>query len=111
MNRTLTLVALSALVAAAWLPEPATADEQVCLSKTEQRAAISNGQAVPLADAIRSARSVRTAKRSRGSREVIKARLCREQKGLVYVLTVLSPDGKVTHSSVDATNGKVVDVR
>jgi uncharacterized membrane protein YkoI len=93
-------------------PEPAAADApRACLSKSDQRAAISNGQAVPLAAAMSSVRSVRTAKRSRGSREVIKAKLCREPKGLVYVLTVLSKDGKVTHASVDASSGRVVDVR
>ena len=113
MNRRLAIAVLAvAPLLAAGAPEPATADEQhACLSKTEQRAAISNGQAVPLASAIRSVRSVRTSARSRGSREVIKARLCREPKGLVYVLTVLSGDGKVTHTSVDATSGKVVDIR
>ena len=68
----------AALLAAGLAAEPAAADEQrACLNKSEQRAAISNGQAVPLADAMRSVRSVRTATRSRGSREVIKARLCR----------------------------------
>jgi uncharacterized membrane protein YkoI len=113
MNRTSAILALSAALALVVpAPEHATADEQVaCLSKSDQRTAISSGQAVPLAVAMHSVRSVRTAKRSHGSREVIKARLCREAKGLVYVLTVLSGDGKVTHTSVDATSGKVVDVR
>ncbi len=106
------IAAFAALLAAGLAAEPATADEnRACLNKAEQRAAISNGQAVPLATAIRSVRSVRTAKRSRGGREVIKASLCREPKGLVYVLTVLSRDGKVTHTSVEATSGKVVEVR
>ena len=112
MNRTLAIAILAVPLLAAAAPQPAAADEQhACLSKSEQRAAISNGQAVPLAQAIRSVRSVRTSARSRGSREVIKARLCREAKGLVYVLTVLSRDGKVTRTSVDATSGKVVDIR
>ena len=113
MTRTSPILALSTAVAVVCLAtEPATADEQLaCLSKSDQRTAISNGQAVPLAVAMHSVRSVRTAKRSRGSREVIKARLCREAMGLVYVLTVLSGDGKVTHTSVDATSGKVVDIR
>jgi uncharacterized membrane protein YkoI len=86
----------------------AAADEQhACLSKAEQRAAIANGQAVTLAAAIHSARgSVRG-----GAREVVKARLCREPNGLVYVLTVLARNGKVTHTTVDATSGKVVDAR
>jgi uncharacterized membrane protein YkoI len=113
MNRAFAALALSAAVLASFLaPEPAAADEQLaCLSKSDQRAAITSGQAVPLAAAMHSVRSVRTAKRSRGSREVIKARLCREAKGLVYMLTVLSGDGKVTHTSVDATSGRVVDIR
>jgi uncharacterized membrane protein YkoI len=97
-----TLTALSAPVAAA--PE----EDRACLSKAEQRAALSNGQTVTLAAAIRSARG---SVRGRGSREVVKARLCREEKGLVYLLTLLTRDGKVTHTAVDATSGKVVDLR
>jgi uncharacterized membrane protein YkoI len=80
--------------------------ERVCLSKPEQKAAISNGQAVTLAQAIR---SIRGSVRGRGAREVVNAKLCREEKGLVYVLTVLARDGKVTQMTVDATSGKVVD--
>ena len=112
MNRALAIVAVpAACLAVSLAPQPAAADAYACLSKSEQRVAISNGQAVPLATAMHSVRSVRTAARSRGGREVIKARLCREGKGLVYVLTVLSRDGKVTHMSVDATSGKVVEAR
>lgn len=114
MNRALATIALPAvaLLAAVLAPGSAVADEErACLSKTEQRAAIANGQAVPLASAMRSVRSERISARSRGTREVIKASLCREEKGLVYVLTVLARDGKVTHTNVDATSGKVVDAR
>ena len=87
---------------------PAAADEQGCLSKDEQRAAITNGQAVTLATAIRAAR---VSVRGRTGKEVVKARLCREEGALRYVLTVLSKDGKVTRTSVDASSGKVVDAR
>jgi len=87
---------------------PAAGAERSCLSKAEQRAAISNGQAVTLATAIR---SVRGTVRGRGAREVVRARLCREAEGLVYVLTVLARDGKVTQMTVDATSGKVVEAR
>ena len=97
-----TLTALSAPALAA--PD----DDRTCLSKAEQRAALSSGQTVTLAAAIRSARG---SVRGRGSREVVKARLCREQNGLVYLLTLLTRDGKVTHTAVDATSGKVVDLR
>ena len=89
------------------LPASAGEEARVCLSKTEQRAAIFSGQAVTLAQAIRSARG---SVRGHGAREVVNAKLCREEKkGLVYLLTVLSRDGKVTHTTVDATSGKVVD--
>jgi uncharacterized membrane protein YkoI len=103
MTRTLAIAALFI-----GLSVPAVAAERNCLSKAEQRAAISNGQAVTLASAIR---SIRGSVRGRGAREVVKARLCREPDGLVYVLTVLARDGKVTHMTVDASSGKVVDAR
>ena len=104
--RVLTVMAtLTALLA----PAPAAAEEdRACLSKAEQKAALSTGQTVTLAAAIRSARG---SVRGRGAREVVKARLCREEKGLVYLLTLLTRDGKVTHTAVDATSGKVVDLR
>ena len=97
-----TLTALSATALAA------AEEDRACLSKAEQKAALSSGQTVTLAAAIRSARG---SVRGRGSREVVKARLCREEKGLVYLLTLLTRDGKVTHTAVDATSGKVVDLR
>jgi uncharacterized membrane protein YkoI len=97
-----TLTALSATALAA------AEEDRACLSKAEQKAALSTGQTVTLAAAIRSARG---SVRGRGAREVVKARLCREEKGLVYLLTLLTRDGKVTHTAVDATSGKVVDLR
>jgi uncharacterized membrane protein YkoI len=109
MIRTLAIVAV---LVGALAPRQAVADEQrrhaSCLGKAEQQAAIANGQAVTLGAAIKSARGT---VRARGAREVVSARLCREPNGLVYLLTVLSRNGKVTHTSVDATSGKVVDAR
>ena len=91
------------------LSAPAVADGvEGCLSKAEQRVAIDNGQAVTLAQAIRSAR---LSVRGRGGREVLKARLCREPEGLRYVLTALARDGKVTQATVDAGSGKLVEAR
>ena len=106
MTRMATLTA--ALIAWSAPAFAASDDDHACLSKAEQRAALSSGQTVTLAAAIRSARG---SVRGRGSREVVKARLCREQNGLVYLLTLLTRDGKVTHTAVDATSGKVVDLR
>jgi uncharacterized membrane protein YkoI len=100
---------LAAVLIGLFAPAAASADEQLaCLSKAEQHAAIASGQAVTLGAAIRSARG---SVRGHGAREVVKARLCREPNGLVYVLTVLARNGKVTHTTVDATSGKVVDAR
>lgn len=107
MVRLSAIALVFAAVSAAWaLPAQAAEEARACLSKSEQRAAISSGQAVTLAQAIRSARG---SVRGRGTREVVNAKLCREEKGLVYLLTVLSRDGKVTHMTVDATSGKVVE--
>jgi uncharacterized membrane protein YkoI len=107
-----TLVVATALavlvVVLALSPSAHAAEPHVCLNKVEQRAAISHGQAVTLSAAIRSARG---SVRGRGAREVVRARLCREPNGLVYLLTLLARDGKVTHTAVDATSGKVVDAR
>ena len=109
MARMLILLAWAAMLTGLSAPALAAPDgDRVCLSKAEQRAALSSGQTVTLAAAIRSARG---SVRGRGSREVVKARLCREQNGLVYLLTLLTRDGKVTHTAVDATSGKVVDLR
>ncbi len=99
-------VVVGAVFAAGAIPARAADEARACLSKSEQRAAISSGQAVTLAQAIRSARGT---VRGHGAREVVNAKLCREEKGLVYLLTVLSRDGKVTHMTVDATSGKVVE--
>ncbi len=96
-------------VLSAWPAVALAADQgRVCLGKAEQRAAIAHGQAVTLAQAIR---SVRGSLPGHGAREVVRARLCREADRLVYLLTVLARDGKVTHMAVDATSGKVVDAR
>ena len=103
------VIVLAAALTALSAPAPAAPDKhRVCLGKTEQRAAISHGEAVTLATAIRSARG---SVRGRGAREVVRARLCRGDDGLVYLLTLLTRDGKVTHTTVDATSGKVVDAR
>jgi uncharacterized membrane protein YkoI len=79
------------------------AADQACLSRAEQQVAVTGGQAVPLAAAIKTIHG-----HSRG-RQVVRAQLCREPKGLVYVLTVLARDGKVTHARVEAANGSLIN--
>jgi uncharacterized membrane protein YkoI len=75
------------------------AERKSCLSPDERRALIGAHKAIPLARAMHVVKA-----KVRG--EVVKARLCRQERGLVYVLTVLARDGKVTQARVDAADGQ-----
>ena len=77
----------------------AGAERKACLSPDERRAIIATHKAVPLA------RAMHVVKARMGG-EVVRARLCRQERGLVYVLTVLAQDGKVTQARVDAADGQ-----
>ncbi|MDO8876153.1 MAG: hypothetical protein Q8M24_21585 [Pseudolabrys sp.] len=73
---------------------------RACLNRAEQRAAVTDRKAVPLAAAIKSLRE-------RGQRgEFVRAELCTRGDRLVYVLTLLARSGKVTRATVDAANGE-----
>ena len=72
-----------------------------CLDQKERRAEIESGRVVRLDTAMRAARS-----KMPGT--VVRARLCRGNDGLVYVLTVLARDGKVARLTVDAVKGTLV---
>lgn len=94
------LVALALLAAA---PDMAAAAERrTCLSPEQRRAAITARKAVPLTRAMRTVKA-------RIAGEVVNARLCERQGGLVYLLTVLARDGKVTEAVVDAADGHWLD--
>jgi len=85
------------------LPGMATgAERKACLSPDERRAIIAAHKAVPLARAMHVVKA-------RTGGEVLRARLCRQERGLVYVLTVLAQDGKVTQARVDAADGRWLD--
>lgn len=94
------LLLLVGLVLLTVLPLPAGAQER-CLTAGEQRAAIAAGEAIPLA-------AVRRMLRQRMGGELVRARLCRRAGHLIYLLTVLSRDGKVRRVTVDARNGSVI---
>jgi uncharacterized membrane protein YkoI len=89
-------------------PVAAAAEPKRCLTPQERNAAIAARKAVPLARAMRVVKA-------RIPGEVVNARLCRQDaaasgaagstKGLVYVLTVLARNGKVTQARVDAADG------
>jgi uncharacterized membrane protein YkoI len=72
-----------------------------CLDQKERRAEIESGRVVRLDAAMR-------AVRSKMPGTVVRARLCRSNDGLVYVLTVLARDGKVALLTVDAVKGGLV---
>ena len=82
---------------------PARAAElaHVCLDQKERRAEVESGHVVRLDTALRAARS-------KMSGTLVRARLCRSNDGLVYMLTVLARDGKVARLTVDAVKGSLV---
>src|SRR5215472_590778 len=89
----------SAVTLAVLAAGPTEGEALHCLNKEQQRAAIASGKAVHLGVALK-------AVKRRG--EVVRARLCEGGKGLVYLLTVLARDGKVTRVTIDATSGSVM---
>jgi uncharacterized membrane protein YkoI len=93
---------LALVVLAAARPAVA-ADPPACLGQDQRRAAVASHRAIPLARAVRDVR-----RRTAGA-EVVGARLCYRGSDLVYVLTVLARDGKVTHASVNAASGAMMD--
>ena len=86
--------------------DPAEAEPRLrCLSRDQQRSAIAERRAVPLAEA-------RTAVTERVPGEMVRARLCHQDpERLIYLLTVLPRDGKVRRVTVDAKSGTVISVR
>jgi uncharacterized membrane protein YkoI len=92
-----------ALVVLAAAGPAAGADPPACLSQDQRRAAVATHRAIPLARAVRDVRH-----RTVGA-EVVGARLCYRDGELVYVLTVLARDGKVTRASVNAASGVLID--
>lgn len=80
-------------------PAAAGSTAHACLDQRERHAEA--GKLIPLAAAMRAARS-----RMPGT--VVRARLCHGPEGLVYVLTVLARDGKVARLTVDALKGTLV---
>ena len=72
-----------------------------CLTPAQRRNVAASGRVVSLSRAIRAARAKKT--------DVVDAKLCKGPKGLVYLLTLLAQDGKVTRATVDAASGLLTD--
>ena len=100
------LLALAFLLALAPdLIVPAGAETRMrCLTRDQQRVAIAERRAVPLA-------TVRRTVRTRLPGELVGARLCQEPGRLIYLLTVLPRDGKVRRVTIDARSGAVISIR
>jgi uncharacterized membrane protein YkoI len=94
--------AIAAMTVLSLAPARAAELAHNCLDQKERRAEIESGRVVRLDTAMRAARS-----KMPGT--VVRARLCRGNDGLVYVLTVLARDGKVARLTVDAAKGTLAD--
>lgn len=92
---------LASVLTAAGLTGPVTAADGQCLTPDQRRTVAASGKVVPLS------RAIRATKARRG--EVVNARLCKGPKGLVYLLTVVARDGKVTRKTVDAQTGTLAE--
>jgi uncharacterized membrane protein YkoI len=74
--------------------------EYGCLNQKERHAVVESGSVIRLAVAMHAVRNIAPG-------TLLRARLCRRPEGLVYVLTLLAHDGKVTHVAVDAVKGSL----
>ena len=94
---------IAVLVFSVLLLAPASGAETAytCLDQRERRAEIESGHVVRLDAAVRAAKG-------RVAGTLVRARLCRSNDGLVYVLTVLARDGKVARLTVDAVKGTLL---
>jgi uncharacterized membrane protein YkoI len=104
------ILILAAMVGVAGLDVPAVRAAELtmlaqakghCLTAAQRRAVSASGKVVPLSKAIRAARARKA--------DVVDAKLCKGPKGLVYLLTLLAQDGKVTRATVDAASGQLAD--
>ena len=93
--------ALAALIILSVAPARAAELAHACLDQKERRAEVESGRVVRLDTALR-------AVRSKMPGTLVRARLCRGNDGLVYVLTVLARDGRVARLTVDAVKGTLV---
>ncbi|RDV02131.1 PepSY domain-containing protein [Undibacter mobilis] len=99
---TTALILLGCLVAPGQASLGADRSPRACLTRAEQRDAIAERKAIPLAAAIKLLRE-------RGRRgEVVRADLCKRDDKLVYELTLLGRNGKVARVEIDAGNGEPI---
>lgn len=86
------------------LAQPASAAAESCLSADEARVAVKEQQLIEMPEAARLGKA-------KAGGEVVSANLCRVNQRLMYVIAVLSRDGRVARVSVDAKTRAVSDLR
>ncbi len=79
-----------------------TAHAAGCLSASEARAAVQSGQAVPLS------RMLKAIRQTAGGEVLPSPQLCDAGGRLVYYVSVLARNGKVTRLTVDAASGSIL---
>jgi uncharacterized membrane protein YkoI len=82
--------------------EKTAVEKEVCLSREEHQALVASKQALPAAQAIRTARSVQP------NSDILRARLCRIGERMYYRVTLLRRDGKVVPVMVEAASGRLI---
>lgn len=100
--RTLAEEALPPGPAEAAVPGHPVPPSETCLSPADLREAVADKRVIEPVAAIRAARTVIP------RAEIQRARLCRHEDGLAYLLTALRRDGQFVHVMVDATTGRVI---
>lgn len=95
------ILAVTALSVVRPAAEPATPKIEACLSDREMREEIEEHRVVQPIVAFRAA----------GTGEKIRAKLCKTETGLVYLITALGHDGHVSRVIVDAVSGLRVGAR
>jgi uncharacterized membrane protein YkoI len=88
-------------LAAALAATPVSAQGTICFTPEDARLAVSTHGLVPLERAVRSARL-------QGQGDLLAARLCETEAGIVYFLAMLHDDGKVWRIRVDAKSGDLL---
>ena len=82
-------------------PVQVTPRPDACLNAADLREAVADKRVIEPVAAIRAARKVIP------RAEIQRARLCRHEETLVYLLTALRRDGQFVHVMVDATTGEI----
>lgn len=97
------VIFLSGFVLAMPITSRTVAAQVGCLSQSETVSAVRSGRVMAYDDAV--------PRKLRNSGDFLGVRLCEDGGSLVYVVSTLERNGRVTHTAVDAASGKVVGQR